>query len=696
MTKILVTSALPYANGPIHVGHLVEYIQTDIFVRFLKSIGKDAIYCCADDTHGTPIEVNAKKQGIEPEKFIEKIGKEHIRDFKNFLIKFDSYYSTNSKENKEFADHFFNILNKKGYIYKKKIKITYCENCKRALPDRFVKGKCPKCKAEDQYGDACEKCGTTYSASELIDPYCVECKKTPTLKDSEHYFFKLSEFSDKLTNWLDSNKELQEEIKNYIRNLIKEGLKDWDISRDGPYFGFKIPGEENKYYYVWLDAPIGYIASTANYCKKNNLDTLKDYWQNKDTEIYHFIGKDIIYFHFLFWPAMLIGVNFNLPKNIPVHGFLNVNGEKMSKSRGTFFTAKEFLEKGFDPEHLRFYFAKNLGKRMSDINLDFKDFQKTINNELVGNIGNFSYRVLSFLEKNFDAEVTEIADDIIKDEILAKSEQVKKYLNNIDIANAVKQIMEISAIGNKYFQDNEPWKNQDKKKSAKVLGLCVNIVRNLSILMQPITPLFSREIQSILGQKDLKFKDINFEYKGKVGQAVILMKKIEDDLIKEFITQEEPEKELFPLDLKIAEIKKAKDHPDAEKLTILEIDIGEEKPRQIVAGIRKHYKIDELIGKKIVVVANLKSAKLRGYESNGMLLAAGEEDFIELIIPTGEPGEKVYLESIENNKKQISFETFQKLEMGIKDKKILVKDKFLRTKQDFVKVEKSKQGAKVK
>jgi methionyl-tRNA synthetase len=355
------------------------------------------------------------------------------------------------------------------------------------------------------------------------------------------------------------------------------------------------------------------------------------------------------------------------------------------------------LEKGFAPEHLRFYFAKNLSKKMSDINLDFKDFQKSVNNELVGNVGNFSYRVLSFLEKNFDSEVTSIDEDPIIDELKAKAEQVKKHYNNINLSEAVKIIMEISSIGNKYFQENEPWKlvKEDKAKAASILGLCVNIVRNLSILMQPITPLFAGELWSVLGEKNLKFKDINFSYKGKVGKALILFKKIEDDAIKGLAAPGKKEAEKFLLDLKIAEIKKAKDHPDAEKLTILEINVGEKKPRQIVAGIREHYKSEDLIGKKIVIVANLKPAKLRGYESNGMLLAAVEEGNVELIIPKGKPGDKVYLEGIENNKEQISFEHFQKIKMGIEDKKVLVKDKFLRTKEDFVIVEKAKTGAKV-
>ena len=340
--KIIVTSALPYSNGSIHLGHLVEYIQTDIFVRFLRLTGKDVVYCCADDTHGTPIELKARDLGIKPEQLIEKFSKEHQEDFASFFISFDSYYSTNSPENKYFSDKIFKKLLEKGFIYKKPIKVMYSEKSKRFLPDRFIRGECPKCHAKDQYGDVCEACGATYKPTDLINPYSVTDGSKPVLRESEHYFFKLSALSDFLEKWLKGNKNLQSEIRNFVLNWIKDGLEDWDISRDGPYFGFKIPGEENKYYYVWLDAPIGYIASLANYLDKNTKKAEKT-WD--ESEIIHFIGKDIIYFHFLFWPAVLHASGFNLPSSIFVHGFLTVNNEKMSKSRGTFFYCKRFPQK---------------------------------------------------------------------------------------------------------------------------------------------------------------------------------------------------------------------------------------------------------------------------------------------------------------------------------------------------------------
>jgi len=505
--KILVTSALPYANGPIHVGHLVEYIQTDIFVRFLKLTGKDAVYICADDTHGTPIEINAKKAGVKPEEFVEKWHKEHQEDFKSFLIEFDSYYSTDSEENKKFAEHFFNTLKEKGLIYKLKIKVMYCEKCKRALPDRFVRGTCPKCDAEDQYGDICEKCGEKYEPTELVSPRCAECGEEPVLKDSEHYFFKLSKFSDKLKKWLEEHEELQPEIKNYVLNWIKEGLMDWDISRDGPYFGFKIPGEEDKYFYVWLDAPIGYVSSTENYCKGKNLDVLKDYWQSKDCDIVHFIGKDIIYFHFLFWPAMLMGVDFNLPKNMVVHGFLTVNKEKMSKSKGTFYTAKEFIEKYKNPEYLRFYFAKGLSKKMSDLDLNLELFKEEVNNELVANISNFCYRVLSFAEK-LGGEIKDFDDDKVIKEIEAKFSIIKEAYEDYNFKKALAEILAVSALGNAYFQGKEPWKLEDEEEKRKVITLCVNIIKNLGILIKPIMPEFSKGVEEQLGLEDLSWDDL--------------------------------------------------------------------------------------------------------------------------------------------------------------------------------------------
>ena len=682
--KIIVTSALPYANGPIHVGHLVEYIQTDIFVRFLKLTGRDAVYLCADDTHGTPIEIKAKQLGIKPEELIAGFHKEHKKDFDDFLINFDSYYTTNSKENKYFSDLIFNRLVKKGLVYKKEVEITYCEHCKRSLPDRYVRGKCPKCNAADQYGDVCEKCSAAYKTVELIEPYCVICKNKPVRKSSEHYFFKLSSFSDKLKKWFDKNKKLQSEIKNYLYNWIKQGLEDWDITRDGPYFGFKIPGEEDKYYYVWLDAPIGYISSLSNYLDKD-VKKAEKVWN--DSEIIHFIGKDIIYFHFLFWPAVLLGADFKIPDYLVVHGFLTVKKEKMSKSRGTLLTAREYLEL-YEPEHLRFYYAKNLSRKMSDINLDFDDLKDSVNNELAANIGNFCFRVLSFLEKNFDGKIKDIEkDNKLISEIDKKIKIIKECYEEVDYNVVIKEIMNISSLGNKYFQEKQPWAliKEDKEKTQKIVGLCVNIVNNLGILLSPVLPKFSSELQQQLNVREFEWKNLGFELKNhKIGKTKILVNRMN-----------EIKKEKFPLNLKVAKIISVEDIPKADKLYIIKIDLGDEQ-RQIVAGLKGFYKKEELINKKIVVVTNLKKAKFRGYESNGMLLAGEDKNNVGLLyVEKSGPGSKVYFEGLENDNKEISFDEFKKIEMFAKNGKIVYNDRVMKTDKEDIRIERMKDGARI-
>ena len=679
--RIIITSALPYANGPIHIGHLVEYIQTDIFVRFLRLIGKDAVYCCADDTHGTPIELKANELKIKPEELISKVHKEHIRDFKAFNINFDSYYSTNSKENKHFSDLIFKKLKEKGHIYTKDIEVTYCEHDKRALPDRYVKGKCPKCSAEDQYGDVCESCNAAYKTVDLIEPYCILCKNHPVKKSSKHYFFKLSSFSNFLEKWIKENKYLQQEIKNFVLNWIKDGLEDWNISRDGPYFGFKIPGEKNKYYYVWLDAPIGYIASYANITK--NVKKAEEDW-NK-SEIIHFIGKDITYFHLLFWPAMLHASGFNLPKDIVVHGFLTVNGEKMSKSRGTFLTAKEFLQK-HDSEHLRYYYGNVLSKKLADIDLNFDEFRERINNELVGNLGNFCYRVISFVNKNFNGKINEIDNDKeVINKINEKVSKIKKHYEDINLNFAVNEILSISDIGNRYFQEKEPWKliKEDKEKVQEICGLCINIAKILSILISPVLPNFSKDLQSQLNLKNLTWNDINFDLKNnKIGKEKILVEKIEEE-----------KKEVFPLNLKVAKILKVNDHPNADKLFVLKIDLGSEQ-RQLVAGIKENYTKEELIDKKIIVITNLKPAKLRGVESQGMLLAGNDKENLEILTTNAEPGTQINCGDLENSNEQITFDQFTKLKIVIKNNKPYFNNKELKAGSNEI-TAKVKDGARV-
>lgn len=675
--KILVTAALPYANGSIHIGHLVEYIQTDIFVRFLKLIGEDAIFCCADDTHGTPIQIKAEQLGITPEELIAKFYKEHLKDFKDFNIHFDSYYTTNSPENKKYSEMIFSRLKKNGDIYTKKVTQAFCEKCKRFLPDRYVRGECPKCGAPEQYGDVCEACGSTHATTELIGPHCAICGTPASKKESMHYFFKLSNYAKKLEKWLKENKKLQPEIVNYVLNWIKEGLHDWDISRDGPYFGFKIPGEENKYFYVWLDAPIGYIASTANYCKDKDFKE-EEYWEKPTGEIIHVIGKDIIYFHYLFWPAMLMGAGFNLPSYLITHGFLTVEKEKMSKSRGTFFTARDFLGK-FDHQHIRYYYASMLSRKLVDIDLDFKDFQGKINNELVANIANFCFRVLSFTKKNFDSKIGEIdKDKKLIDTVLKSAEKAKEYYADFNFNNAVKEILAISAAGNKYFQENEPWKliKEDKEKAHKVIGTCTNLAKIISIVIEPILPKFSDNLKAQLNLGNLSWDDINFDLTNhEMGKAEILIRKLEALPL---------EKPVFPLDLKVAKIIKAEPHPDADKLTVLQIDLTKEK-RQIVAGISKYYKPDELAGRNIVVVTNLKPAKLRGVESKGMLLAAIKgKKLVLLDAPHSKPGDHIEVEGEEINREQIAIEQFAKVKLSVKDKKVLYNGKALKTEKEEI------------
>ncbi|HLD42622.1 MAG TPA: methionine--tRNA ligase [Candidatus Nanoarchaeia archaeon] len=686
--QIIVTSALPYANGPIHIGHMLEYIQTDIYVRALKLLGEDVVYCCADDSHGTAIELKAEELKTSPKKLIAEVLKEHRKDFADFGIGFDSYITTHSEQNQYFSDLIFSRLKDKGYIYIKDVENTYCQHCKRFLPDRYIRGTCPKCGAQDQYGDVCEKCNSSYKSTELIDAKCSICRNPPVLRSSSHYFFRLSIFSEKLRDWLRSNKSLQPETVNYILNWIKEGLKDWDISRDGPYFGFRIPGEENKFYYVWLDAPIGYIASFSAWI--GDAQKAEEQW-NK-ARIVHFIGKDIMYFHFLFWPAMLMGAGFSLPESIVVHGFLTVNGEKMSKSRGTFYTAREFLEQ-YDAESLRFYYARMLSKKLADVNMDFDEFAEVVNNELVANLGNFCYRVLSFIDTHFGGNISEAAKDeeIIKS-IEESTKKIKQQYQDANTNEAIKEIMAVSSLGNKYFQEHEPWKllKEDRKGAEAAVGLCLNIVKDLGILVSPVLPGFSAELQRQMNLKGLGWGDINFSMRQHaIAKPSILVKKIEER--KERLSAEGSK---FPLDLKVGKILSVEDHPDADKLYVVQVDLGLEK-RQLVAGLKGQYAKEKLPGKRIVVVTNLQHAKIRGVESQGMLLAADDGKRVRLLEPQGKEGEQVYVVGAAIERKEIVFEDFKRLRLSVKGKKALFHDKALRTSSGEVFVD-SPDGARIR
>jgi methionyl-tRNA synthetase len=661
--EIIITSALPYANGPIHIGHLVEYIQTDIYVRFLKLQGKNAAYCCAGDTHGTPIEINARKQGISPEELVEKFNREHQEDFARFAIRFDSYYSTNSDENKALAEKIYHTLQQKGYIYEQEIEQLYSEKDQRFLPDRFVKGTCPKCGAEDQYGDVCEKCGATYKPTDLKNPYSVISGDTPILKKSTHLFFKLSEFSDYLRDWLTNNERLQKEVRNQILGWIDKGLEDWCISRDGPYFGFKIP-ETDKYFYVWLDAPIGYISSLANLLG-NDIAQAEKVWNS--AEIQHFIGKDISYFHLLFWPAVLHAAGWKVPDTLVVHGFLTVDGEKMSKSRGTFITAKEFAEKVPDTEFLRFYYAANLGHAMTDVDLNLHDFQERVNKELIGNVANLIYRALSFTKKNYNNAMGTKAVDQRAIELEAaakeKSQLILQHYENYEYRKAVQELLHFADLGNQYLQACEPWKH--KEESQPVLTTCLNLIKDLTILLSPILPNFAQRVQQQLNLEGLTFAQLGFTVeKHQLGEPEIIWRPMEPLHFETKSLEEELPVDPSILDLIVAKITKVEKHPKADKLYIEHLDDGSGYERAIVSGLVGHYTEEELVGKQVVIVNNLKPAKLRGVESKGMLLAAEKKGVVEVIeVPDAAPGTPVDVKGFEHNKKEITIDDFFRLKI---------------------------------
>jgi methionyl-tRNA synthetase len=670
MSKILVTSALPYANGPIHMGHLVEYIQTDIYVRFLKAKGLDAIYICADDTHGAPIEINARKQGITPEQLIARSYEEHLRDFADCQITFDEFYTTNSPENKQYADLIFTRLKERGDIYIKDVELTYCTSCVRFLPDRYVKGTCPKCGAADQYGDICENCNSTYDPVDLANPACVLCGTPPVKKTSSHYFFKLSAYAEWLKEWIENHPHFQESIKGYLLYWINSGLKDWDISRDAPYFGFPIAGETDKYYYVWLDAPIGYMSSTAKYCADRGLD-FSEYWENGTSRILHFIGKDIIYFHFLFWPAMLKGAGFNLPERIFVHGFLTVGGEKMSKSRGTFFTARDYLAK-LAPEYLRFYYASHLSKEPSDLDLDFKHFAETVNGKLVDNFCNFVYRVFQFIHKNQGGKIVPQAPPEVE-KVRELTQDVLIDYENLNYHHAVRSLLEISDIGNGFFQFAQPWAVQktNPAEAQRITSSACELVKRLAILYSPILPELSKKILETLSLGGASFADLEKPLsEGTLGTSLPLLARVADlDLT--------PPPPFSLLNLKVARVVEAVPHPKADKLLMLKVDLGGEL-RQVVAGIRACYAPEALVGKTIIVVANLKPAVLRGEESRGMLLAASEGDKIAVLTVKAEPGTPVSCgDVVAQNPQEISIDTFLTVALEARDGMAFHDGKFL-------------------
>ncbi len=667
--KILVTSALPYANGSIHLGHLVEYIQTDIWVRFQKMQGHTVHYVCADDTHGTPIMLRAEKEGITPEALIANVHKEHSADFAEFLVAFDNYYSTNAPENKELSQSIYNKLNAAGKIATKTIEQYYDPVKNMFLPDRFIKGECPKCHAKDQYGDSCEVCGATYNPTELINAYSAVSGAAPIRKETEHYFFKLSECEGFLKEWtrseaFDGKPTLQGEAANKMGEWFESGLNDWDISRDAPYFGFEIPDAPGKYFYVWLDAPIGYMASFKKLCADSGLD-FDEYW-NKDssTELYHFIGKDILYFHALFWPATLEFSGYRKPTKIFSHGFLTVNGEKMSKSRGTFITARSYLEHIKNPEYLRYYYAAKLNSSMEDIDLSLDDFVARVNSDLVGKFINIASRTAGFINKRFDGKLRSAANNKVVAELKLSANTIAEAYETREYGRALREIMRLADSANGYVAEAAPWvmAKQEGQDSAlqQACSDALEMFRLLTLYLKPVLPKLASDIEQFLNIAPLSWASVedsladnhsinayehliiridpkliealteankeNLEATPQVA-APLLEKVVVKALAEPILTEAEyiSIDDFTKVDLRIAKIVNAEHVEGAEKLLKLTLDIGEASTRQVFAGIKSAYDPATLVGRLTVMVANLAPRKMKFGMSDGMVLAASDE-----------------------------------------------------------------------
>ena len=664
--KIVVTSALPYANGPIHLGHLVEYLQTDIWVRFQKMCGNECFYFWADDTHGTPIMISARAAGISPEQLIGEMHKEHKKDFDDFYIEYDNFYSTHSPENEHFSELIFNRLNQAGSIITRDVEQTYCENCQMSLPDRFVRGTCPKCKAEDQYGDSCEVCSSTYQPADLINPYCSICRTRPVLRTSKHYFFKLGDYEQQLRDLI-AGGHTQKSVSNKLDEWFNAGLKDWDISRDGPYFGFKIPGEENKYFYVWLDAPIGYMASAKNYCERNNLD-FDMVWNSKEYELYHFIGKDIMYFHALFWPAMLIGSGFKTANKLFIHGFLTVNGEKMSKSRGTFIKASTYV-KHLNPEYLRYYYASKLSDGIDDIDLKFEDFLNKINSDLVGKFANLASRSGPMLTKKLDSQLGRLDEQgkELLDKLIAAKGQIIQDYENLKYSAVVRSIVALADEANRYVELNQPWTTvkTDLEKTRTTLTAVINAVRILTIYLKPILPKYAEKVQRFLNVDTLHLSDLDMVLEDhSINDFERLFERIDEKQVNAMVEESketqapqpaatesvEPFKpectieDFTKLDLRIAKVIKAESVEGADRLLRFVLDVGGLQ-KTVMAAIATAYKPENLNGKIVVFLANLKPRQMKFGLSEGMILAAGtggKDIFMLTADPGAKPGQEIH------------------------------------------------------
>jgi methionyl-tRNA synthetase len=663
--RILVTSALPNANGSIHLGHLMEHVQTDIWVRFQRMRGHECIYVCADDTHGTATMLRAEELGTTPEALIQDVNAEHQSDFQDFLISHDNYYSTHSNENQELSSLIYNRLDEAGQITTKSVDQLYDPEKEMFLADRFIVGACPKCKTEGQYGDNCEACGATYDATDLINPVSKISGATPVLKESKHFFFALSNFNEFLGDWTGSG-ALQDQVANKLSEWLDAGLQDWDISRDAPYFGFEIPGEPGKFFYVWLDAPIGYMASFRNWCEANNVN-FDDFWKkDSECEVHHFIGKDIVNFHALFWPAMLDTAGFRTPTRVQAHGFVTVDGQKMSKSRGTFINARTYLDH-LNPEYLRYYFAAKMSGSVDDLDINLEDFIQRVNSDVVGKVVNIASRCAGFINKQFDGQLSASADNPLLQEFADASDGIAKHYENGDYGKALREIMALADKANQFIDEHKPWvmvKEDDKRDEVQqVCSDGINFFKGLVTYLKPVLPALAEKSETFLNVPPLTWSDAGKPLVShQINKFKPLMTRVEPDKVEAIVsnskveapaaidaesTQEENNwiqfDDFAKVDLRVARIAAADHVEGADKLLQLTLDLDGET-RNVFAGIKAAYNPEDLVGKLTVMVANLAPRKMKFGVSEGMVLAAGPggEDIYLLEPHNGaKPGMKV-------------------------------------------------------
>ena len=641
--KILVTQALPYANAPLHLGHILEAVQTDIWTRFQNLNGNECHFFCADDTHGTPVMLKANEMGITPEKLIEDVYQDHKSTYELYDINFANFYSTHSDENKKYSEFIYKCAKENKLISKSVVEQYFDETEKMFLSDRFIKGTCPKCGAENQHGDNCGACGASYNVLEIENPVSTISNTKPVKKESEHIFFDLPAKRDMLMEFIEKV-DIQESIKNKLKEWLGDDLKKWDISRDAPYFGFEIPGEDNKFFYVWVDAPIGYIASISNWANSNQI-AMEDLWsENSSYEIYHFIGKDIAYFHGLFWPALLSSAKLKLPSGINVHGFLTINGEKMSKSLGTGILAKDFA-KITNPETLRYYFAAKLNNKVEDIDLNFDDYVQRINSDLVGKYLNIASRSASFLKKNKNNLSDDINAEIINS-LLNKKDEIINLYEKREYSKVIRLIMDLADYVNKYINEETPWK-KDEDEAVKISTTALNAFKILSIYLHPVIPNLTNEAFNFLNIIDFTFDSIEKPLTKKINNYKPLLNRLEKIIIPEEEDMDNVNlidiNHFSSVDLRVAKITKADDVEGADKLLQLTLDVGDLGTRNVFAGIKSAYKPDELTDRLVVLVNNLEPRKMKFGISEGMVLASSNNDGIYLVSPDegAEPGMKV-------------------------------------------------------